>query len=435
MKLKENELVSFTNIIELPTYSNALYELEYYAENKYGKTDTYKWSFTNTQNQLPPKVINAQRQAGGTSAFVSWSSTNAEFYTLRIFKNNTQTDIIVADNSYLYKATEDNEQVAFAVASGNSLLFSTATPVLNLSKTPDFTSDTTPPNPPVISAQYSYTHNPKGVTITVLITHATRQDVVGTIVYATDNVASGVWQSQMIYKGTDRAIFQFGWGSESSKNFQIRAFSITSTNVLSTAQTVNLTVPKFTQTISAPTLNVLAAGYDTAYCSWSQPTAVGQLKYDLQVSTTSNFASATTITTTDNNHTMQFNYSTDQTLYFRVKTYDLWGNESNWSNIVNVTIKSKASFESYLNGRIANTETQLKQLEGNVKTNLINWSLSDGDGNASLHGWITYTGSGQVVSLTDGKIGNYAFQSNPNIFWSVYSSSRIPINHDATYAV
>lgn len=440
-KVYEDHIQSSTNIVELPTFESCKYVLNYYAENNFGKTDIFTWEFNYSTNILPPKEINVELQANGTVAFVSWTNCDVEYYTLRVFKGSTYTDLIVQSNSYLYKPTDETETVSFAVACKSSGLFSYATPTVTISKIPSNVEISNPPQPSIEINSYEYIHSPLSILLKLDVIHGNRDDIVGTVVMVTNTPTNPKWITQVVYKNFNQATFQVPWNGTNSMQIQIKAYSFSSTGLLSDIVTRDYSIPKFTQSIAAPTLSVLAAGFDTAYCFWDPPQAIGPLKYDLQYSENSSFTAATTITTTDNSYTIQFQFSSNKTIYFRVKAYDNWGNESNFSTTISATITSKQQFENNLNQQLTQAQNQIsnlnsltKQLEGAMFSNFINYSFSDSDGNPSLRGWYTYLGSGSVVTVTDGIGGKYALQNDYNSQWWVYSD-LMPVDPNKTYVV
>lgn len=439
--IAQDSIVATNNIIELPTYIDATYILVYYAENSFGKTDKYTWTFEYHDIEYPPKNITAEKQPGGTAVFVTWSSTGAEFYTLRVFDTITgnYTDYQVKDTSYIYKAASESETVSFAVSSQDSEKFSSATSPITVSVIPDYSDSVTPPPAPsLVPALVGYNHTTKQVIIKVSITHGDRSDVMGTVVRVQPE-GSSEWITETIYKPSDEAIFTLDWNDPNVDNnmaVSIQGESFSSNGGISTTTNTSLDVAKYSYSYTAPTLTVTAGSFDTVNVSWDAVISEAPVEYVLQYDTVDTFDSPVEIITSNTSETIKLGLT--GTVYFRIKVRDVWGNESGWSTTAQAS--NLISFDEW----DSSYQEQVSKLETTLSSNFINSLFKDENGNASLLGWTTAPivsfpevafGSGSVENVAgSGAYGDFAIQNSASTEWLLYSN-KVPIESTNTYRV
>ncbi len=446
---ESNTIVSDTNIIDLPYYENATYTLEYWAENRYQKTQKYTWGFTTiAQIQEPPPNIQATPTAGNTAVYVSWDNT-AKGYTVHVLRrvgdDYTYETYATEHNYFVYTTKLPIEYVQFAVSCGigPNKFISTYTNELKVSAIPTKPEDVQSLNITVPSVSYTteYIHTSKSIRLNLTVTHSQGDVVLGTFLVLTDN--AGKQWILTVYKGTtnetsSNAVFEIPWVYSNSQTFTLKAYPITTIGTIEEkAATVSIPLSKYPVTPPTPSLgNLISGGFDTVYVPWGAVSHPAPIVYELQYDTNSSFTAPTTITTTNAGYTVQFNFTSDTTVYFRIRAVDNWGNASSYSTVTSAVVKSYSSWNNALtqqlnglNNAVNNVEYYARQI-----TFVLNNRFEDAQGNPSAAGWNTWSGYWSVVNVSDGIAGKYAAQNTANTDAWVYSN-KIPIDVNKQYIV
>lgn len=446
---ESNTIVSDTNIIDLPYYENATYTLEYWAENRYQKTRKYTWGFTTiAQIQEPPPNIRATPTAGNTAVYVSWDNT-AKGYTVhmlrRVDDGYTYETYATEHNYFVYTTKQPIEYVQFAVSCGigPNKFISTYTNELKVSAIPTKPGDVQSLNITVPSVSYTteYIHTSKSIRFHLTVTHSQGDVVLGTFLVLTDN--AGKQWILTVYKGTtnetsSNAAFEIPWVYSNSQTFTLKAYPITTIGTIEEkVATVSIPLSKYSVTPPTPSLgDLISGGFDTVYVPWGAVSHPAPIVYELQYDTNSSFTAPTTITTTNAGYTVQFNFTSDTTVYFRIRAVDNWGNASSYSTVKSAVVKSYSSWNNALTQQLNGLSNAVNNVEYYARqiTFELNNFFEDVQGNPSAAGWNTFVGNWSIVGVSDGIAGKYAAQNTANtVAWA--HSNKIPIDVNKQYIV
>ena len=317
--------------VDLPYIQNAHYSVEYYAENEYGKTETYTYEFDIISKEEYITTVNVEVSNTKESATISWNKvTNITEYILHIYHNATDTTVTIHDTQYLFKPAEDGNY-SFAVEVNG--IISEKTDDYYLYRKPIFGTNQNP-NAPSLNANYTYNRITRTAEITITLTHSDSEDVVGT--YLSIGKSGGA--KEVLYLPADSPAeietIAKQYTITEETDYIIEAYSVNIDGFTSDITTFNLNITPDTNNPPYPSNIQLDKSYDSnlqaSIIDISFDAVSWELPVEYEIAYSLDGLNWNYITTTENKARIAFSYG-EVTVYIKVRTKDSHGNVSSWT--------------------------------------------------------------------------------------------------------